>query len=187
MRIIAGIYSSRRLKAPEGYDTRPTLDKVRGAVFSSLGGFFDGGTILDLYGGSGAVSLEAISRGFERAVICDKSKTAVSVIRENADALGVSESCRILQMSDMKALQMLAEEKAVFDLVYLDPPYEKQHNEDVIRYLEEHCMLRNGSRIVVECLKEDPMPDAVGNVSRYKRAEYGITAIVYYRFNEEES
>ncbi len=185
MRIIAGEWSSRRLKTLSGTETRPTLDKVRGAVFSSLGGFFEGGAILDLYGGSGAVALEALSRGFGSAVICDKSKDAVRIIRENVSSLQAQERCRILSMEDRKALAVLAGEKAVFDLVYLDPPYAKQHNEEIIRFLYENGMIGRNGRIVVECLKEDALPDACGQIVKYKEAVYGITRIVYYRLEEE--
>ena len=78
MRIVGGIHSSRRLTAPDGKETRPTLDKVREAVFSSLGGFFDGGVVLDLYAGSGAVGLEAVSRGCDHAVFADPSRKAIA-------------------------------------------------------------------------------------------------------------
>ena len=87
MRIIAGKYSSRRLETLPGQHTRPTLDKVKEAVFSSLGGFFDGGTVLDLYGGSGAIAFEALSRGMDKAYIVDKSRAAIQVIRKNAELL----------------------------------------------------------------------------------------------------
>ena len=185
MRIIAGEWSSRRLKTLGGTDTRPTLDKVRGAVFSSLGGFFEGGTVLDLYGGSGAVALEALSRGFDYAVICDKSRDAVRIIRENVSALQAEDRCRILAMEDRKALMLLAAEQAVFDLVYLDPPYAKQRNEEVIRFLDEHQMIKENGRIAVECLREDPVIESIGRLKKYKEAVYGITRIVYYRTEEE--
>ena len=185
MRIIAGIWSSRRLKTLGGTETRPTLDKVRGAVFSSLGGFFDGGTVLDLYGGSGAVALEALSRGFSSAVICDKSREAIRIIRENVCSLQAEDRCRILAMEDRKALALLSQEGALFDLVYLDPPYAKQHNEEVIRFLDEHHMIGEQGRIVVECLKEDLLPEQCGRMKKYKEAVYGITRIVYYRCEEE--
>ena len=84
MRIIAGKYASRKLETLKGQNTRPTLDKVKEAVFSSLGGFFDGGMVLDLYGGSGAIAFEALSRGMDHACIVDKSRAAIEIIRKNA-------------------------------------------------------------------------------------------------------
>ena len=107
MRIVAGEYSSRKIEAPKGNTTRPTLDKVREAVFSSLGGFFAGGVFLDLYAGSGANGLEAISRGFDQAVFVDNSRDAVSVIRRNIASLGCQDKCRVLPMRADKALHLL--------------------------------------------------------------------------------
>ena len=109
MRIIAGKYSSRRLETLPGQHTRPTLDKVKEAVFSSLGGFFDGGTVLDLYGGSGAIAFEALSRGMDKAYIVDKSRAAIQVIRKNAELLDCQSQCEIYPLNDVKALTLLQE------------------------------------------------------------------------------
>ena len=135
MRIVAGTYSSRRIEAPKGNNTRPTLDKVREAVFSSLGGFFAGGSFLDLYAGSGANGLEALSRGMDEAVFVDSSRDAVQVIKKNIQSLGCKEQCRVLPMKDMKALLLLKEEGRQFDIVYLDPPYARETNKAVLAYL----------------------------------------------------
>ncbi len=185
MRIIAGEYASRKLKTLPGNDTRPTMDKVRGAVFSSLGGFFEGGRILDLYGGSGAVTLEALSRGFAEGIIEDSARAAAAVIRENAESLGVTGQCRIMNMRDTRALGILSGEGVRFDLVYLDPPYAKQHNAEIITYLDEKDMLEDGARITVECRKEDELPDRIGRCVKYKEAVYGITRIVYYQTEDQ--
>ena len=128
MRIIAGTYASLRLETLKGQATRPTLDKVKEAVFSALGGMFDGGTMLDLYAGSGAIGLEAVSRGMNQAVLVDQSHAAAEIIRKNIALLGCQKQTRLLAMNDRKALSLLAKEGVQFDLVYLDPPYEKQHN-----------------------------------------------------------
>jgi 16S rRNA (guanine966-N2)-methyltransferase len=181
MRIIAGEFASRKLAALKGEATRPTLDKVKEAVFSSLGGMFDGGSVLDLYSGSGAIGLEALSRGMDQAVLVDASRAAVHIIRENVSSLGCEDRCRILCMKDFRALAWLHEKGMQFDLVYLDPPYRKQRNREVLAYLDEHQMVKQGGRVVIEALKEEDYHEPAGSLSYYKESVYGIMKITYYR------
>lgn len=187
MRIIAGTYASRRLETLKGQATRPTLDKVKEAVFSALGGMFDGGMMLDLYAGSGAIGLEAVSRGMNQAVLVDQSHAAAEIIRKNIALLGCQKQTRLLAMNDRKALSLLAKEGMQFDLVYLDPPYEKQHNEEVMTYLVEHGMLKNGARVVIEAKKEENYTQAFGPLQYQKEKIYGIMKITYYRFEQSHS
>lgn len=184
MRIIAGTYASLRLETLKGQATRPTLDKVKEAVFSALGGMFDGGTMLDLYAGSGAIGLEAVSRGMNQAVLVDQSHAAAEIIRKNIALLGCQKQTRLLAMNDRKALSLLAKEGVQFDLVYLDPPYEKQHNEEVMTYLVEHGMLKNGARVVIEAKKEENYTQTFGPLQYQKEKVYGIMKITYYRFEQ---
>ncbi len=186
MRIIAGTYASRRLETLKGQATRPTLDKVKEAVFSALGGMFDGGTMLDLYAGSGAIGLEAVSRGMNQAVLVDQSHAAAEIIRKNIALLGCQKHTRLLAMNDRKALSLLAKEGVQFDLVYLDPPYEKQHNEEVMTYLVEHGMLKNGARVVIEAKKEENYTQTFGPLQHQKEKVYGIMKITYYRFEQSD-
>lgn len=179
MRIVAGEYSSRRIEAPKGNNTRPTLDKVREAVFSTLGGSFEGGSFLDLYAGSGANGLEALSRGFDEAVFVDMSRDAVAVIRRNIASLGCGDRCRVLPMKAAKALSLLKEEGKQFDLVYLDPPYARQVNEEVLQYLSDHHLLKEGGRVVIESAKEDSFTEDCGTICFEKDRVYGITRITY--------
>ncbi len=184
MRIVAGEFSSRKIETLAGNDTRPTLDKVREAVFSSLGTYFDGGVFLDLYAGSGAVGLEALSRGMEFCVFCEKNREAVNIIRKNIESLKVSERCKVYPVSASKLLHLLKDTEIRFDLVYLDPPYKKQENEKMILFMSENSMLNEGARIVVESLKEDTYPAKIGDMIQYKNSIYGITRITYYRKEE---
>lgn len=181
MRIIAGEYSSRRIAAPEGRQTRPTLDKVREAVFSALGGSFSGGVFLDLYAGSGANGLEALSRGMEQAVFVDCSRAAVSCIKQNIASLGVEDQCLVLPMKDWQALSYLKEHNRKFTVVYLDPPYQKQHNGKVLQWLsDQDCMTESGVA-VIEAAKEDVYEQKYGSLVFWKEKIYGITRIIYYR------
>ena len=185
MRIIAGTCRSRRIESPSGRNTRPTLDKVREAVFSSLGGFFDGGAVLDLYAGSGAIGFEALSRGMDHAVFADSDRNAVSVIRKNAETLNLTDQCTIYPMKAEKVLSLLAKEGTAFDLVYLDPPYRRQENERIAQRLSDEGLLKPDAVVVMESLKEEQFSETIGRLVRYKEAVYGISRISYYKMREE--
>ena len=123
MRIIAGEMRSRTILAPKGSDTRPTLDRTRESLFNIIAAECPEARVLDLYAGSGALALEALSRGAESAVLCDCSREAAKAIRQNIESLKLENRARFLFMQDTQAIALLAREKAVFDLVFLDPPY----------------------------------------------------------------
>ncbi len=181
MRIIAGTHGSRRFDAPEGRNTRPTLDKVREAVFSSLGGFFSGGTVLDLYAGSGAVGFEALSRGMDHAVFVDSSRDAVRVVRKNIESLGFRDCSRVLNMKAERAVTLLHDEGIRCSLVYLDPPYRLQDNIRIIEQILDGNLLTDDAVLVIESLKEETFPERIGTIVRYREAVYGISRISYYR------
>ncbi len=181
MRIIAGEYGSRRIIAPKGMETRPTLDKVREAVFSTLGGFFDGESFLDLYAGSGANGLEALSRGCGMAVFVDMSRNAIAAINENITALGCADRSRVLKMKDLKALSLLREEGKRFSLIYMDPPYAKQKNMEILGLLQEYGLLADGARVVIESKAEDSFTQDIEDLRFIKSAQYGISRVTYYK------
>ncbi|MCR5795828.1 MAG: 16S rRNA (guanine(966)-N(2))-methyltransferase RsmD [Solobacterium sp.] len=182
MRIIAGEYRSRILKAPKGMETRPTLDKVREAVFSSIGGRFEGGSFLDLYAGSGANGLEALSRGMDFALLNDISHAACQTIRENVQALGCGERCRITKMSDAKLVQTFAGEYA-FDYVYMDPPYRKQRHYEMMSLMDRAGILNDGAVLILESGAEDSFEEGPEHFTYMKSAVYGTVRITYYRYS----
>lgn len=184
MRIIAGIYGSRRLRAPDGTDTRPTADRVKEALFSLLGGDMTGERVLDLYAGSGALALEAVSRGAARAVLNDQSRAARAVIAENIASLGCGARTRLLPMSDMSAIELLAREGARFSLVFLDPPY-RMDTAPVVRSLLDRALLAPGGVIVAEHSVKTP-PETDGRLTLSARRAYGDTALSIYRLLEDD-
>jgi 16S rRNA (guanine966-N2)-methyltransferase len=121
MRVIAGTYGGRRLLAPGGTDTRPTADRVREALFSILGARVDGARVLDLFAGSGALGIEALSRGAESAVFVDDAPAAMRAIRGNLEALGIDADVR--RSDALRFLGAAPGSGAQYDLVFLDPPY----------------------------------------------------------------
>ena len=124
LRIIAGTARGRKIETPEGRDTRPTLDRVRENLFNMLQGRCAGARVLDLFAGSGALSLEALSRGAVLAVLADRNREANRIERKNAETLGFAERVSILLSPWEKTLESLRREGKQFDLIFLDPPYE---------------------------------------------------------------
>lgn len=181
MRIVAGDFRSRKIEAVTGESTRPTTDKVKEAVFSRIGPYFDGGEMLDLFAGSGNVSFEALSRGIETSLMCDKQRKAIETIKRNSKTLQVEKRCVIWQMDYKKALQKIVEEQRQFDFIYLDPPYKEQKIIDILTFLEEHNVIKPYADIVCETLKEDEFPEIIGSLHKVKEVIYGITRITYYK------
>ena len=154
MRVIAGTYGGRRLQAPPGRDTRPTSDRVREALFSILGDV-EGARVLDLFAGSGALAIEALSRGAAEATFVDSAPGAIRAIRSNLDALGIEaevvrrDALRFLQSAEIPAHQ--------YDLVFLDPPYRQASvlGRELSAMLSP--ILTGAARVVAESSRRDPL------------------------------
>ena len=153
MRIIAGKYRSIKLSTLEGLSTRPTLDQVKEAIFNSLGGYLVDMNILDVFGGSGALSLEAISRGARHSTILDSNFAAIEIIKKNASSLGVEEQLTIIHGTYNSILKKLIKEK--YDIVFLDPPFRMKVIDELCIFLMENDMIAIGGYIVCEYPKED--------------------------------
>ena len=178
MRIVGGKYRSRTLQAPKGMETRPTLDQVREALFNILQGQVEGTDMLDLYGGSGAVALEAVSRGANSAVICDQSRDAVSVIRKNIASLSCQNQVTVLQMKDLSALARLEQEGRSFDLVFLDPPYRMEMTDMLVR-LAAGPLLKAGAKVVWEHSASMEAADIQG-MRLLSTRKYRDTCLTFY-------
>ena len=133
MRIISGIYRGRKLYTLEGLKTRPTLDQTKEAIFSSIGGYLNGQVILDVFGGSGALSLESISRGASKAYIIDNNIEAIDIIKKNKEALRVQDELVIYHGSYEQILRKLTHIK--FDVIFLDPPFRMKVIDELIEFI----------------------------------------------------
>ena len=178
MRIIAGEMRSRKLKAPEGMDTRPTADRVKEALFSILQSRLYGARVLDLYGGSGALALEAISRGAASAVIADQSAKACAVIQENIDSLNVQDRARLLRMKDTQALKALNAQGEAFDLIFLDPPY-RMDTAPACELILQYGLLASGGTLVIEHSREK-RPALPEPFELTDHREYGAAGLSFY-------
>lgn len=186
MRIVSGKYGGIRLEGVKGDKTRPTTDKVKESLFSMLGAYFDGGNFLDLYAGSGAVGLEAVSRGMDSAVLVDRQFQAIKTIKNNVDKLHVEKQVRVIKGAADKVLVDLANEGQKFDMVFLDPPYKLQKMVSVMEQMQQLDLLALGAVVICETDNETELPDNFASYTRTKQKEYGLTRLNFYRFEGNE-
>lgn len=181
MRIISGSARGRTLKAVPGMGTRPTTDKVKEAIFSMIGPYFDGGEVLDLFAGTGGLSIEALSRGMSRAVLIDADKKALETVRHNLQAAGFAACAEVYRNDAVRALKALAKRGKTFDLVFIDPPYKMKVIPELLERLTDGGLLSGRAIVVLEHDAEDRHDTAYGDLRPTRRAEYGDTAITVYR------
>lgn len=177
LRVVAGEFGGRPLKTLEGKTTRPTTDKVKGAIFNMIGPFFDGGRVLDLFSGSGSLAIEAISRGMSSAVLVEKDRRAQAVIQENIKMTKSEKQFQLLKMDAVRALTQLT---GKFDLVLLDPPYAKEQIVANITQLEEQGLLAEEVMLVCETDKAVVLPEEISNFGIWKQKTYGISKVTVY-------
>lgn len=176
MRVIAGKYKSHALTAPQGADTRPTSDRVRESLFATLDmlGMIDGARVLDLFAGSGALGIEALSRGASDAVFVEKAHRAVATVKKNLAAVGER---RLVVQGDATAPAVTGE----FDLILADPPYPLDETSITRMLTRAEALLKDDSSlIVVERSARSPQPEAPETLSLFKPKTYGETAIWMY-------
>ena len=175
MRIIAGQWRGRNLLAPTGAQTtRPTSDRAREALFSILLPWLSGARVLDLFAGSGALALEALSRGAAYAVLCDRDREACAAIGKNIATLSAQERTLLLEQDAAHALKGLAGD--AFDLIFLDPPYRAGLAQDALVEIARGGLLAPGGRIIVESAADD-LPEPPPGLMVADRRKYGVAVL----------
>lgn len=154
MRIIGGKYRGRLLETLPGLSTRPTLDMTKCAIFNSLGNYLPGFVVLDVFGGSGALTFESISRGACKSFIIDNNIDAINIINKNAENLKVTSKLRIYH-NDYKTVLNSFVGKNKFDLIFLDPPFRMKVIEELIQFIIDNNLLNEGGFIMAEYPVED--------------------------------
>jgi len=152
MRIIAGKWRSRKLNTLEGFKTRPTLDLTKEAIFSSMGNYLNDCVTLDVFGGSGALSLESLSRGAKKAYIIDNNPDAIKIINSNKDSLKADDLV-VYQGDYMNVLPTF--KKMKFDVIFLDPPFKLKVIDELITFVTKNNMVNDGGFIMAEYPVED--------------------------------
>jgi len=183
--MIAGRFRGQGILAPRGLSTRPTSDRVREALFSILGDVA-GLDVLDLFAGSGALGLEALSRGARSAVFVDQARAAIAAVTDNVATLGVGEEATVRAAEAGAALRALGREGRAFGLVFLDPPYASAEAGALLSELLAQRLLTPGAWIVLEHASRGDAPAPAGLELRFVRT-YGDTALTFYRWPGQEA
>ncbi|RKH30481.1 16S rRNA (guanine(966)-N(2))-methyltransferase RsmD [Corallococcus sp. CA031C] len=183
MRIVAGSAKGRALQGPKPSSghIRPTADRVRETLFNMLGQFLDGQAVLDLYAGTGALGLEALSRGAGRVVLVDQDREAQGLCRLNTDALGFASQVAILAQPVARALETLGKKGEKFELVFADPPYAARVVPTVLEALAASAVVSPGGTVVVEHDKREEAPEAHAGFTREDQRKFGDTLVSFYR------
>ncbi len=185
MRVICGAAKGRSLVSFKGRAIRPTSDKVREAIFDILHGYFPFDSALDIFAGTGAMGIEAMSRGVKEAVFIDADRHAASLIKENLEITGFSAMARVLPMDAIDGIKFLSARQDKFDLVFVDPPYDELLTNRVLTAIEENELLAPEGIIVSESSKklgERPMP---ARLECFRERVYGSTKVSFYTTQEE--
>lgn len=175
MRVITGIAKGKRLTPLKGNDVRPTTDRIKEAIFSSVQFNIEGAKFLDLFSGSGQMGIEALSRLANMAFFVDSSKSSIEIIKANLMVTGLTENAKVFNM-DAKSFLKTTDEK--FDIAFLDPPYANHELKNILP-LVENAMNETGF-IICESPVEEDLPEKVNNFNLYKQYKYGKIKITIY-------
>jgi 16S rRNA (guanine(966)-N(2))-methyltransferase RsmD len=187
MRIITGRYKGRAIKAPK--DIRPSEDRVRKAFFDIIGDI-SGLSFLELFAGSGAMGLEALSQGAARVVFVEKDTQAVKAIKENISALFEPDAALsamqrpqvcLIHKDCLEAVMFFAKNKEKFDLIFLDPPYYVDLAEKTLQRLEDYDILTASGFVIIQHFKKDRLPQKQGQLVLFKQSQYGDTLLSFYK------
>lgn len=185
MRVISGEAKGRPLKAVPGQTTRPTTDKVKEALFSMIGPYFDGEQALDLFAGTGGLGIEALSRGAGRCVFVDANPKSVEVVKRNLEATRCLERAEVYRNDARKAIKLLEKRGIRFDLIFLDPPYAMRDCDDLLNDMAARGLVADGAIAVVEHASEFEYGERIGEFVRRRHATYGETALSIYSYGGE--
>lgn len=182
MRVISGSARGLRLYAPKGLTTRPTVDKIKESLFNIINSSLPEAAFLDLFSGSGAIGIEALSRGAKRAVFVDSSNDSIEAIKRNLKASRLSEHAVVIKMSAAAAIKYLAQNGERFDIIFMDPPYSKSLVDTALAAIDNERLLANDGFIIAEQSIDEPEPNIAG-LEVFRIKEYKITKMTFLRQN----
>ena len=164
--------------------TRPTTDKVKEALFSMIGPYFEGGNVLDLFAGTGGLGIEALSRGMDRAVFIDMDSKAIEVIKQNLETTKLVRQAEIYRNDARRAIKALRKRGTQFSLVFLDPPYRFTDADELMMEMHEKQIVTDDVIIVVEHDAGHVYAECIGPFQQWKRAAYGETVLTIYQLEQ---
>ena len=183
LRVVAGVQKGRRLKQPVGPGLRPTSARVKEALFSIIADRLPNAQVLDLYAGTGALGLEALSRGAQGVVFVENQESSIKVLHENIQNCSLTESCTIIAKDVETFLANLPSpyNTKTFDLVFADPPYEISNLEPLLSKLDASQQVAKNGFVVVEHFKKTLLPLKTGRLQQSKQARYGDSMLSFYQ------
>ena len=182
MRVIAGKFGSRRLRTLRGLALRPSSDKLRETLFNILGAEVEDSLFVDAFAGTGAVGIEALSRGAREVVFIENYRPAANLIRENLHSLGVATGADILAMDAIRGFERLAARRLLADFIFLDPPYAQTSDYfDVLNFLDGLRLLAPRGLVIVEHRRKLDLPARLRNLEESRVVEQGDSALTFYR------
>ena len=187
MRIISGKARGTKLYTLEGENTRPTLDRVKESIFNIIQNEIEGAKILDLFAGSGAIGLEFLSRGAEKAILCDKSKEAINIIKKNVEKTHMEQHTQIFNTDFESCLEKVKNEQ--FDIIYLDPPYETDYIQKSLEKIIQLNITKEESLIIIETDDEQRIEKEIKNidVKIVDKRKYGRATIIFLNLKKEDA
>lgn len=180
MRIIGGRCKGRVLSSFKGRSVRPTSDKVREAVFNILPRDFPFKRVLDLFAGTGALGIEALSRGAAEAVFIDSDPAAVELVRKNLASCGLLVAATVLRRDAPGAIRLLSKRGEGFDLIFIDPPYASALAEETLKGIDASGLLNEGGLVVAETSKRNPIEAGTAGLKLLDERKYGDTLVYFY-------
>ena len=186
MRVIAGTYRSRILKSLKGLALRPTSDRLRETLFNVLGASVAGSKFLDLFAGTGAIGIEALSRGATEVTFVENHPPAGALIRRNLESLGIRSGATVLATDALRGLEKVAsgkkDETCCYDFIFLDPPYAAANDyARVLEFLGSTRLVAPGGMVIAEHSRNFDLPEGVGALQRYRVLKQGDGALSFYR------
>jgi 16S rRNA (guanine966-N2)-methyltransferase len=181
MRVIAGKYRSRRLKGPGKMRLRPTSDRLRETLFNILGPSIEDSFFVDLYAGTGAIGIEALSRGAREVVFVESHAAGARLVRQNLESLGILSGVEVMESDVVKGLERLASRHLLADFIFLDPPYEGEEHLRVLEYLDESHVIAPYGLVIVEHRRDMELPERFERLERSRLLEQGDAALSFYR------
>jgi 16S rRNA (guanine966-N2)-methyltransferase len=180
MRVISGKFRGRRLKGPEGLELRPTGDRLKESLFSILGPGLAGATMLDVFGGTGAIGIEALSRGANEVVFIESAETAARLILKNLKICGIEKGYRIIEQDAFAALRALARKGFKANIVFFDPPYDFKPYADLLEIVFQRSLLSQPSRVVIEHQRKAVLPESGDGYHRSRIVSQGDHCLSFY-------
>ena len=180
MKVVSGKAHGCKLKSPNGLDVRPTIARIKEAIFNSLMPRIDGSIFLDLFSGSGAMGIEALSRGSSKVFFVEKNKACMQIIKTNLSLTKLSDNADLVLGDAIDALNCFSRQKLLFDIIFMDPPYYKNFTQQILLFLAEHDILAEDGLIVCETGSKEILPDIL-QFDFFKSKYYNTTAVHFVR------